>query len=164
MKRISNSLIVLIISLLISNKIVAQTVIDYTTLNSTQCNIFQPSFPVGNHNHTTKCGQVRLDNVSQTHAVLLDCNVDASSQFFGTEYKIEYPFKMGNTYKISVYSASIKGTTSDPDPILGLDFKSVSQGFGYSCNGPESISNTYNSNTNQPINKPGFNNWLITTL
>lgn len=156
MNKISNSLAILIICLLISNNIVAQTVIDYTTLNSTQCNIFQPSFPVGNHNHTTTCGQVGLDNISQAHAVLLDCNVDASNQFFGTEYKINYPFKNGYTYKIVVsVKASIINNQSN-SPILGLDFKSVSQGFGYSCNGAEAISNTYNSGTSITITSSTF--------
>ena len=136
-----------------------KTVLDYTTLNNFNCNLFFPSSVVNSITHSTTCGAVNYGTNINYHIVLKNgCNYDSKlnlRSYYGTEYKIDYPFKQGYSYNIKVMALSTT-TLSGTIPILRLDFKSASLGTGAGCN-TESISiASTTTNNSTPVPTPAF--------
>lgn len=138
-----------------SNRLLSQTVFDYSTFSTSQCNAFNPSVIINGSTHSTTCGTVQYDNIG--HGITLDNNV-ISSFNYGTEFKLSFNFKQSYSYTIKVKADAVIGTPSDPWPRLRIDVSSASNGSGAFCNGPESINTTSSLNyyNNQQISPGQF--------
>ncbi|MCC6257881.1 MAG: hypothetical protein IT254_06145 [Chitinophagaceae bacterium] len=129
---------------------------DYTTLSNSQCNVFYPAKIINSRSHTSTCGQPTYNNIN--HSIVLDSKILSSSLTYGTEFKIEFPFKQAYSYVIRVNAWAIRSQSSDPYPSLHVDFASTSSGSGIYCSGPEPIN--YTGNQSQPVNiGSGFENY-----
>ena len=113
------------------------SVIDYAGFNTSQCNAFSPSAVISSVTHNTTCGQPTFNNTSKYVRLSASNN---NFDFKGTEYKINYNFKQGFSYKITVNAVSSTPASNDPKCRLLLGFTSVAGGSGSFCNGIQPIS------------------------
>lgn len=152
MKKILNVTLCFLLSITFS-KSYSQTVIDYSSWSTGQCNAFYPSTNVNSITHTTTCGTVIYDNTN--HAIELDTKAD-DNIYKGTEYKLEYNFKQGYSYAIKINAWCSTPTYPEPNSKMRVDFSSASNGGGSSCTGVESFNTTSSltSNNNLQLN-PG---------
>lgn len=146
--------ILIFLSLLINIYTYAQsTVIDYTLWNTNQCNAFYPFPPIINGLvHTSTCGQPKYDISNRW--LKLDAYANGSNIYSGTEFKIDYNFKQGYSYTITVNALSKTPTFPEPNCGLRVEFTSASSGGGAFCNGVELLNGliqTGINSTNQQI-------------
>lgn len=163
MKKILIKICFLFLGILFSDRLISQTVFDYSVFSTSQCNAFNPSVIVNNSTHTTTCGTVQYDNIG--HGITLDNNV-ISSFNYGTEFKLSFNFKQSYSYTIKVRAEAIIGTPSDPWPKLRIDVNGASNGSGAFCNGPESINTTtsLNNYNNQQIAPVTFSDYTFNII
>ncbi len=146
----SKFLIVTLVLLALCTKIFSQTIIDYQTINPTNCNIFSPTINVNSIPHKTVLGQPTYNTTNKS--VILKC--DYTSNFNkGTQYKLLYPFKQGYTYKITINAKNM--TTAAFGNVYGqiglyMDNDNSLTNGNNSCNGPEVVSLTGSVRTINP--------------
>lgn len=98
MNNFSNLIFCFLLSISIT-KSFSQTIVDYSTFATSQCNAFYPSVSVNSVSHTTTCGTVIYDYTN--HAIELDAKAD-NNIYSGTEYKLGFNFKQGYSYAIKI--------------------------------------------------------------
>ena len=142
-----------LVSTFLQKFLYSQTVIDYTTFSTTQCNSFSPAVLIAGSLHTSTCGTVQYNSVN--HDIVL--NADANNNVYrGTEYKLSYTFKLAYSYTIKINAMWSTPVFPVPNSKLRVDFTSASNGGGSSCNGVESFNTTSSlSGTNNQQLNPG---------
>ncbi len=133
-------------------------IINYDNYSTNQCNAFYPISPtINNVLHTSTGGQPIFDNVNKW--VKLDAFANGSNIYSGTEYKVDYNFKQGYSYTITVNAVSKTPTFPEPNCRLRLEFSKASSGGGTSCNGVELLNSNIQqgfNTTNQEIQPSNF--------
>lgn len=142
----------LIILLLITIAGTTQNVtIDYEAWDpsSPPCNVFANATNVpatgvssGVVEHQTRVGQPTYNSTAE--AIELSTNLVSPSSSLGTRVRINYNFKAGHTYGISVIAAAQNAATGQiPAALLRIDINNNAGGGSTGCEGP----GTVNSNT-----------------
>lgn len=136
----------------------SQTIIDYSTFSSAECNVFSSSVSVGGVDHITAAGQPRYDAANQS--IDLDYTYDA-----GTEYAIKYPFKKGYSYQIIVNAWSVQSPPRVGSPaMLRYRVSNSSSGSPF-CTGPTFVGLTADVHQSQMgVNDLFFNDHMFSSF
>lgn len=157
--------------LLTATSFAQDVVIDYSTwVWSTDpnappppCNIFGSAINVpatidgtsGAIQHQTQIGQPIWTTTNKY--VEMACTYVSSTSILGTKYRINYNFKAGAKYIITVNAAAKTGSTNGTGPNLRLDLTNAGGGGGTACNGPASIDpNTSGNPAAQRLNSTTY--------
>jgi hypothetical protein len=148
------------------------TSVNYQTWNypNPPCNIFGnlTSVPAivnnvsGSLAHLTNIGQPRFNN--QTKQIELDCSINSSGVFSGTQYQINHNFQSGYSYAITINAAII--SSSAPPSYLVLNLNNGANGNNTSCTGQGSISSNTTGNLirSATISSTTFSDYNFTTI
>lgn len=123
--------------------------IDYSGFSSSDCDIFNASTDVaatingatGNIKHVTLIGDVKYN--SNASAVFLDVDYGSPSSILGTSYRLNYDFKQGNKYIITVSASSAVSSNS---PYLNLALTNNGNSGGTTCVGPGTVNSSTSGN------------------
>lgn len=129
--------------------------IDYTkwSPSSPPCNIFGEAINVpatvdgasSTILHLTTIGQPQLN--TSPKEIRLACQYVNASSSLGTKYRIEYSFKAGYRYYITVNAAQLNSTTGTAEGVsLRLDMTNNGSGGTTACGGAQSISPNLSGN------------------
>lgn len=102
----------------------------YESLSTTSCNIFANATMVDNYEHLTALSRPKFSDES----VVLKCKTNGSSSFLTTIYSINYGFKAGYNYKISVYYKGDKDVNDGFYPMVGLKISTTNGGTDANTN------------------------------
>lgn len=141
MKTLQLAKIMLFASSIFCCQVTAQTVINYQTWSTSNCNAFSPAAVVGGATHRTNVGQPKFG--SSGSPVNLNCSYNGGSSTYGTSYEITYNFLANHQYTITVNAAAIANSYF---PILKLKPETAFTGASATCNGVESLTLSGGSN------------------
>lgn len=110
----------------------------YEQLSTSSCNIFASTTVVDNYNHLTALSRPKYSD----NSILLDCKANNSTSVLSTIYSINYSFKVGYNYKISVYYKGVKDAADPFYPNVGFKISITNGGTdaGSNCVSPSSYS------------------------
>ncbi|MCO5236311.1 MAG: T9SS type A sorting domain-containing protein [Chitinophagaceae bacterium] len=141
-----NNKIFLISIFLIASLLGKAQTIDYAyePFSTMSCNIFASAVTVDNYEHRTALSRPKFSDES----VVLRCKTNGSTSSLATIYSINYGFKAGYNYKISVYYKGDKDVNDGFYPLVGLKISTTDGGIddGTNCIDPSAYSTT-NINT-----------------
>ena len=169
MKKIFKILNLVVITIFIlQTSLIAQVtyVIDYSSFTSNDCNVLRPNpmttvpIVINGRTHLSTCGQPEL-NVSilpgnvNNNSIVLNAEYKVSNILYkATEYKIDFNFKKGYSYKIKV-DALGKTPTNNFDPycklLLSFNTMAGATGIGKLCSGTEAYAANYPVNITNNI-------------
>lgn len=135
--KLNNNIFLTLAFLMASLMVKAQTIeYSYEPLSTTSCNIFANATTVDNYEHLTSLSRPKFND----EAVVLECKTNNSTSFLASIYSINYGFKAGYNYKISVYYKGDKDVSDGYYPRVGLKISTTNGGTdaGTNCVGPSS--------------------------
>lgn len=144
MKTILSYFLILFFVISKADSVKAQTtVIDYTNWTSaTGCNIFGTGPLVNGLQHRTVLGTPTYETVNKS--IVLQSDISNGSTR-GTSFRINYNFKKGYTYKITIKAWRLKGTSTSSDIRLRSELVNSSTTTSQ-CAGPE-FNNNFGGST-----------------
>lgn len=120
-----------------------QTVIDYTTWTpNTNCNLFATGPIINGFEHRSVLGKPTYETLNKS--IVLESDI-FNSQTRGTSFRINYNFKKGYTYKITIKAWRQKGTSTSSDIRLRSELVNSSTTYS-SCLGPD-FNNNFGGST-----------------
>lgn len=156
MKTILHYISILLLAFLTVDNVSGQTVIDYTAWTpNTNCNLFGTGPIINGLEHRTVLGKPTYETVNKS--IVLESDKDINNVTRGTSFRINYNFKKGYTYKITIKAWRFKGTSTSSNIRLRSELVNSSTTTAQ-CGGPE-----FNNNFGGTTTTSQYNDIDVTT-